>query len=134
MLKATGTATQGNYSVSYKDGDLKITKAIRDENDITVGNYSDVYDAADHTITVSGTVDGDKVEYSTDGENWSKEKPNRRNVSSTTVQVRVTNPNYENTIHKSGTIEITPFEVTITADDMSKLYGEKDRPLQPQRL
>ena len=126
VLKATGTATQGNYSVSYEDGDLKITKAIRDENDITVGNYSDVYDAADHTITVSGTVDGDKVEYSTDGENWSKEKPNRRNVSSTTVQVRVTNPNYENTIHKSGTIEITPFEVTITADDMSKLYGEKD--------
>ena len=126
VIKATGTATQGNYSVSYEDGDLKITKAIRDENDITVGNYSDVYDAADHTITVGGTVDGDKVEYSTDGENWSTEKPERRNVTNTTVQVRVTNPNYENTIHKSGTIEITPFEVTITADDMSKLYGEKD--------
>ena len=126
VIKATGNADQGNYSVTYEPGDLKITKAVRDEKDITVGNYNDVYDAADHTITVSGTVEGDKVEYSTDGKNWSTEKPVRRNVSNTTVQVRVTNPNYENAINKTGVIEITPFEVTITADNMSKFYGEED--------
>ena len=126
VIKATGNADQGNYSVTYEPGDLKITKAVRDEKDITVGNYNDVYDAADHTITVSGTVEGDKVEYSTDGKNWSTEKPVRRNVSNTTVQVRVTNPNYENAINKTGVIEITPFEVTITADNMSKFYGAED--------
>lgn len=126
VIKATGNADQGNYSVTYEPGDLKITKAVRDEKDITVGNYNDVYDAADHTITVSGTVEGDKVEYSTDGKNWSTEKPVRRNVSNTTVQVRVTNPNYENAINKTGVIEITPFEVTITADNMFKNYGEED--------
>ena len=126
VIKATGNADQGNYSVTYEPGDLEITKATREEKDITVEGYKGVYDAADHTITVSGTVEGDKVEYSTDGENWSTEKPVRRNVSNTTVQVRVTNPNYENAINKTGVIEITPFEVTITADNMSKNYGEED--------
>ena len=126
VIKATGNATQGNYSVSYEDGDLKITKAVRDENAITVGNYSDVYNAAYHTITVSGTVDGDTVEYSTDGENWSPEKPSGKDVSNTTVQVRVTNPNYENVINKTGVIEITPFELTVTADNASKTYGQED--------
>ena len=113
-----GDEIQGNYKVTYVPGTFTINQATRDEKDITVKNYKGVYDAASHSIRVNGTADGDKVEYSYDGgTTWSETLNQYTNVmAETTIKVRVTNPNYSNVIEKEGTVEITPFEMTVIAN------------------
>lgn len=117
-----GDEIQGNYKVTYVSGTFKIDQAVRDEKDITVKNYKGVYDAASHSIEVNGTADGDKVEYSYDGgTSWSETLNQYTNVmAETTIKVRVTNPNYSNVIEKEGTVDDTPFEMTVTANPASK--------------
>ena len=57
---------------------------------VTVGSYNEVYDAQAHTITVSGTTTGDKVEYSYDGgATWSETLKQYTNVAETPAQILV---------------------------------------------
>lgn len=91
---------------------------------VTVGSYNEVYDAQAHTITVSGTTTGDKVEYSYDGgATWSDTLKQYTNVAETPAQivVRVTNPNYVGEATATGSVIIRPFELTMKANDASKI-------------
>ena len=126
-ITATGEAVQGNYTVTYEPGTLKITKAER-AKDIEVVNYKDVYDAGNHTIEVKNLVDGDKVEYSyDDGKTWTTDLKQYKNVTAEVkIQVKVTNDNYKPVDTKTGTVEITRRPVTVTANSYQKTFGETD--------
>ena len=126
-ITATGEAVQGNYTVTYEPGTLKITKAERTK-DIEVVNYKDVYDAGNHTIEVKNLVDGDKVEYSyDDGKTWTTDLKQYKDVTAEVkIQVKVTNDNYKAVDTKTGTVEITRRPVTVTANSYQKTFGETD--------
>ena len=126
-ITASGETTQGNYTVTYKPGTLKITKAER-KKDIEVVNYKDVYDAGNHTIEVKNLVVGDKVEYSyDDGKTWTTDLKQYKDVTAEVkIQVKVTNDNYKPVDIKTGTVEITRRPVTVTANSYQKTFGETD--------
>ena len=124
-ITARGEAIQGNYTVTYRPGTLTIVAAQR-TTELSVTSYNGVYDAENHTITVNGTVDGDKVEYSYDGgKTWVTDLKEYKNVTkgSVAIQVKVTNKNYTpaETI-LSGTVTITPATLTITTPKAEKVY------------
>lgn len=111
-----------NYKVTVFQGLLTVTAA--DERPLAVTNYGGTYDGQPHSIEVAYTEEaGDILEYSTDGEKWSVEKPQFTDaVEAQPVLVRLTNPNYKTTT-RTGTVTINPVElniVTETYDD--KLY------------
>ena len=126
-ITVKGEAVQGNYTVTYEPGTLKITKAERTK-DIEVVNYKDVYDAGNHTIEVKNLVDGDKVEYSYDGgKTWTTDLKQYKNVTAEVkIQVKVANDNYKPVDTKTGTVEITRRPVTVTANSYQKTFGETD--------
>ena len=126
-ITVKGEAVQGNYTVTYKLGTLKITKAERTKN-IEVVNYKDVYDAGNHTIEVKNLVAGDKVEYSyDDGKTWTTDLKQYKDVTAEVkIQVKVTNDNYKPVDTKTGTVEITRRAVTVTANSYQKTFGEAD--------
>ena len=124
-ITARGEAIQGNYTVTYRPGTLTIVAAQR-TTELSVTSYNGVYDAENHTITVNGTVDGDKVEYSYDGgKTWVTDLKEYKNVTkgSVAIQMKVTNKNYTpaETI-LSGTVTITPATLTITTPKAEKVY------------
>ena len=128
-ITPTGDEKQGNYKVTYKPGTLTIVAAQR-TTELSVTSYNGVYDAKKHTITVNGTVAGDQVAYSYDGgKTWVTDLKEYKNVTkgSVAIQVKVTNTNYtpSETI-LNGTVTITPFPLVVTAEDKSKVFGEKD--------
>jgi len=128
-ITASGDAIQGNYNVTYHPGTLTITAATRPEDrQLGVTSYEGVYDANDHTITVDNVLDGDVVEYSYDGgETWTTNLNQYKDVTETTIKVRVTNANYDpNPVELEGTVKITPKPVTVTANSYNKAYGATD--------
>ena len=128
-ITASGDAIQGNYNVTYHPGTLTITAATRPEDrQPGVTSYEGVYDANDHTITVDNVLDGDVVEYSYDGgETWTTNLNQYKDVTETTIKVRVTNANYDpSPVELEGTVKITPKPVTVTANSYNKAYGATD--------
>ena len=124
-ILAIGDATQGNYSVTYYPGTLTITAATRPEDkQLSVTSYEGVYDANEHTITVDNVLDGDVVEYSYDGgETWTTNLNQYKDVTETTIKVRVTNANYDpNPVELEGTVKITPKPVTITTESKTRAF------------
>ena len=124
-ILAIGDATQGNYSVTYYPGTLTITAATRPEDkQLSVTSYEGVYDANDHTITVNNVLDGDVVEYSYDGgETWTTNLNQYKDVTETTIKVRVTNANYDpSPVELEGTVKITPATLTVSTPTDTKVY------------
>ena len=124
-ILAIGDAAQGNYSVTYYPGTLTITAATRPEDrQLGVTSYEGVYDANDHTITVDNVLDGDVVEYSYDGgETWKANLNQYKDVTETTIKVRVTNANYDpNPVELEGTVKITPATLTVSTPTDTKVY------------
>ena len=134
-VEAKGEELQGNYKITYKDGTFTINAADRGTaNQIQVTDYDGVYDAAGHTIEVTGLLEDDEVQYSYDGgTTWTDDLKTYTNVTRgedgsnvpVSIQVKVTNPNYKEAT-ANGTVTIRPFEIVITADDKGKTYGEDD--------
>ena len=134
-ITPSGKAEQGNYSVSYVAGTLTITsqsidpgtdpeKPNPDYTGAKVNSPSDeVYDGNEHKWIPTVTDKADKkleagkdytVEYST---------KNFKDVG--TIDVTITGiGNYTGTVTR--TYKITPKSVTVTADNKSKVFGEKD--------
>ena len=124
-ILAIGDAAQGNYSVTYYPGTLTITAATRPEDkQLSVTSYEGVYDANEHTITVDNVLDGDVVEYSYDGgETWTTNLNQYKDVTETTIKVRVTNVNYDpNPVELEGTVKITPATLTVSTPIATKVY------------
>ena len=125
-ITPAGEAVQGNYNVTYATGTLTITASDR-EKAVEVTSYNGVYDAKNHTIEVKNLVAGDQVEYSYDnGATWTTDLTKYKDVTDTTILVKVTNANYAEVPQLTGTVTITPFPLVVKAEDKSKVFGEKD--------
>ena len=125
-LTPSGEEVQGNYTVTYNSGKLTITASDR-EKAVEVISYNGVYDAKNHTIEVKNLVDGDQVEYSYDnGTTWTTDLTQYKDVTETTILVKVTNANYADVPQLTGTVTITRFPLVVKAEDKSKVFGEKD--------
>ena len=119
-----GEEKQGNYIVTYVPADFTITQA--GVLVITGHDYEGYYDAAAHTAVATVNItNGTKIEYSTDGENWSRTAPSITDVGTLTVYARATNANYE-TVQTTMTLRVLPLPVTVTAAEATKVYGDDD--------
>ena len=123
-ITASGETTQGNYTVEYKPGVFTIS---RNTMEITASGYEGEYDAEYHTGSAAATVtEGTTIKYSTDdGETWLDEMPKIKDVGKIKVKIKATNPGYEDATAEV-TLKVTPKEVTVTANDAEKTYGDPD--------
>ncbi|MBO4451886.1 MAG: leucine-rich repeat protein [Bacteroidaceae bacterium] len=120
------TVTAGsnpNYTVNVEAGTFSITPA---EITISADDKTKVYDNdastdPELTATITGAVEGDEINYSLSREDG-------QDVDDYDITVTVeegSNPNYTVNV-EAGTFSITPAEITIKADDKTKVYGETD--------
>ena len=86
--------------------------------------YSDEYDGEYHTVDASSLPEGATAQYSTDGKTWSPEAPKIKDVGTLAVAYQVTIDGA--TAEGEVTLEVKPCAITVTAQDASKTYGEKD--------
>ena len=87
--------------------------------------YSGEYDGAYHTVNASALPEGATAEYSADGgKTWSATAPEIKNVSKLDVAYRVMIGGA--TVEGKVTLEVKPRAITVTAQNASKTYGEKD--------
>ena len=86
--------------------------------------YSDEYDGDYHTVDASSLPKGATAQYSTDGKNWSPEAPKIKDVGEVAVAYEVTIDGVK--AEGEVTLEVKPRAITVTAQDASKTYGEKD--------
>ncbi len=120
-----------NYEVEVEYGNLSIIKASA-EGGITLSaeDASKVYDGKPLVLAAAEATakfgNGVKVEYSTDGENWTEDvnKITVTNVKdSANVQVRASSStNYEGYVFASAKLEVTPAELTVTTESAEKTY------------
>ncbi|UCS92362.1 gliding motility-associated C-terminal domain-containing protein [Echinicola marina] len=115
--------TSGNYTISYVDGNLEITKAALT---VTADDQSKVYGAADPSLTVSysGFVNGDDA--TALGGTLNVSRAAGEDVGSYAITASgYTSGNYTIS-YVDGNLEITQASLTVTADEQSKVYGEAD--------
>ena len=86
--------------------------------------YSDEYDGDYHTVDATNLPKGATAQYSTDGKTWSPEAPKIKDVGKVAVAYEVTIDGVK--AEGEVTLEVKPRAITVTAQDASKTYGEKD--------
>ncbi len=92
--------------------------------DAAIVGYSDEYDGDYHTVDASSLPKGATAQYSTDGKTWSSEAPKIKDVGKVAVAYEVTIDGVK--AEGEVTLEVKPRAITVTAQDASKTYGEKD--------
>jgi uncharacterized repeat protein (TIGR02543 family) len=117
-----GAVNQGNYHVTFVPGTLTVTK--NGALTVTGKNYTGIYDGASHGEAATASVtEGTTISYSTDGgANWSTDFPTIKDVGTMTVTVKAENSNYQ-AVQNTYTLTVTPAEVTVTADNKTKVFG-----------
>ncbi|MBR2693225.1 MAG: right-handed parallel beta-helix repeat-containing protein, partial [Thermoguttaceae bacterium] len=89
---------------------------------VTFADATVTYDAQARTITVGGTIDGDTVYYSADGETWSEETPvTYTNAGTYTLYAKVSRDNY-NDWTGSAVLTINPAPLTLSFTAQNKVY------------
>lgn len=119
------TKNDSRYSISYREAVLKITPysiSIKAEEKIKI--YGDEDPEFTISITNGFLRNNDRTENLIQG---SLVREEGENVGTYTIELGSLNlgKNYELTF-ESGTLEILQRQVTITADKITKTYGEKD--------
>lgn len=90
-----------------------------------ISGYSGEYDGAYHTVNASALPEGATAEYSTDdGKTWSTTAPEIKDAGVLDVAYKVMIGGA--TVEGQVTLEVTPRAITVTAQNASKIYGEKD--------
>ena len=118
-----------NYAIEYVNGKLTVTK--NENAKLTADAYRGVYDGAAHDAvvktTITGAVEGDSwtYAYSLDGENYTAELPQVKNVGAYPVWVKATNDNYVDLV-TVVTAEVTPATILVTADSHEWIIAVKD--------
>ena len=122
VISASGL-TSMNYDITYIDGSLAITPASLT---ITADDQTKIYGETDPTITVSysGFVNGDS-ETDLDGSLTTRRTSGEAVGNYVISASGATSTNYDIT-YITGSFEITPTSLTITADDQTKVYGAAD--------
>ena len=125
----TGEEIQGNYKVTYKNGDFEITKAEKMTltPELTGKDAEKVYDGQPLSGGATATVkEGTKITYSTDGgETWSETLPSITDVGTLNVTAKAENKNYED-VTVDYTLTVKHRKVTVTGNNGNKVYGEAD--------
>ena len=118
-----------NYAIDYLPGTLTVTK--NESAKITAEAYKGVYDGGEHDAVVK-TALSDLVDdsvwtysYSLDGEHYTDEMPQVKNVGAYPVWVKATNDNYVDLV-TVVTAEVTPATVLVTADSHEWIIAVKD--------
>lgn len=118
-----------NYAIKYLPGTLTVTK--NESAKLTAEAYKGVYDGGEHDAVVK-TALSDLVDdsvwtysYSLDGENYTAELPQVKNVGAYPVWVKATNDNYVDLV-TVVTAEVTPATVLVTADSHEWIIAVKD--------
>ena len=128
-ITPSGKAEQGNYSVTYATGTLTITKAetMTLTPELTGKDAEKVFDGQPLSGGATASVTkGTKITYSTDGgKTWSETLPSITNVGTLKVKAKAENKNYKD-VTVDYTLTITRKAVTVTADNKSKVFGEKN--------
>jgi hypothetical protein len=111
-----------NYNITYVAGSLTVDKAPLT---ITVNSATKVYgqDNPAFTGTITGLVNGDTnvPTFSTTATTWSP-------VGNYSIVAHLADPNYS-IILSDGTLSITRAPLTITANSVTKVYGQYNPPL-----
>ncbi|MGI5832824.1 MAG: YDG domain-containing protein [Thermoguttaceae bacterium] len=88
----------------------------------TVENYTGVYDATAHTITIGGTEEGDTIYYSSDGVNYSTNVISYASVGVRTIYVRVSRAGHQDW-EGSGRVTISRAQLTVSGTTVAdKIY------------
>ena len=118
-----------NYAIEYRPGTLTVTK--NESAKLTAEAYKGVYDGGEHDAVVK-TALSDLVDdsvwtysYSLDGEHYTDEMPQVKNVGAYPVWVKATNDNYVDLV-TVVTAEVTPATVLVTADSHEWIIAVKD--------
>lgn len=118
-----------NYAIDYLPGTLTVTK--NESAKLTAEAYKGVYDGGEHDAVVK-TALSDLVDdsvwtysYSLDGEHYTDEMPQVKNVGTYPVWVKATNDNYVDLV-TVVTTEVTPATVLVTADSHEWIIAVKD--------
>ena len=135
--KFTYTLNEGtkakNYEITTEEGTLEVIPGkIADYVTLTPKDTEKVYDGtplAAGEATAEDKNGGElKIEYSTDGENWTEDFASitATNVADTkTVQVRVSGTNYEGYVEGTETVTVTPAPLKVVTPNASKYYDGK---------
>ena len=125
----TGEEIQGNYKVTYKNGDFEITKAEKMTltPELTGKDAEKVYDGQPLSGGATASVkEGTTITYSTDdGKTWSETLPSITNVGTLNVTAKAENKNYED-VTVDYTLTVKHRKVTVTGNNGNKVYGEAD--------
>ena len=125
----TGEEIQGNYKVTYKNGDFEITKAEKMTltPELTGKDAEKVYDGQPLSGGATASVkEGTTITYSTDdGKTWSETLPSITNVGTLNVKVKAENKNYKD-VTVDYTLTVKHRNVTVTGNNGNKVYGEAD--------
>ena len=118
-----------NYAIKYLPGTLTVTK--NESAKLTAEAYKGVYDGGEHDAVVK-TALSDLVDdsvwtysYSLDGEHYTDEMPQVKNVGAYPVWVKATNDNYVDLV-TVVTAEVTPATILVTADSHEWIIAVKD--------
>ncbi len=117
-IEASG-ATDGNYIISFNNGNLSITPASLV---ITADSSSKVYGSSDSPLTYSATglVTGDFI-------NGSLSRDTGENVGTYAInQGSLDAGSNYNVSFNNGILTITPYNLSVTADNKTKVEGESD--------
>jgi hypothetical protein len=120
-------AASGNYTLTFVDGTLTITpRAITVTADDLTRIYGDADPSLTHQVTTGNLVFGDTLSGALTravGENVGDYAITQGSLSA--------GSNYDLTF-VNGTLSITPRAITITADDLARIYGDADPALTHQ--
>ena len=109
----------GTVSIPYRI----VYDGLQDITGITVNGYTGVYDGSEHiAVTVIGTMQGDKVSYSTDGTTFVSEVPTVTHVSdSGVVWVKVERPGCVPTMF-GVSVTVAPAGLTVESSSVQGMY------------
>lgn len=110
------TVTEGQSVASETVIDLIY---VADTTNLSVTGYEGVYDAAAHGVTVNGTIAGDEITYTVNGEESNNQFVNVSNGTKVNVTV------YRGGVaiwNGDATVTITPAPLTITTPSATKVY------------
>ena len=129
MVEKDGVDVTDKVVVKTTPGTLTITKAetMTLTPELTGKNAEKVYDSKPLSGGAKATVtEGTTITYSTDGgKTWSETLPSITNVGTLNVKAKAVNKNYEDATVEY-TLKVTRKAVTVTANDKTKVFGEKD--------
>nr|WP_320025574.1 MBG domain-containing protein [uncultured Acetobacterium sp.] len=118
-----------NYSITVTRGILEILKA--EGNSLNITDFKGVYDGETHGLSaVSAGIEGSTIWYrnnsQSDEQEWSINPLVYTEAGTYFVDVKVTNPNYEDS-YGSGTVEINQAEVTVNGNNLEVVYNGSEQ-------